>query len=107
MCIQNVSHEPPQDSLEKKESSHSFLLVFPLFWGEKTDISSPTSPPNGENLSLCIYYPSLELFILINLRAEARPGVIPRKTRKFSEPNGSNYRGLGSELSLRSDMSGR
>lgn len=107
---------PAQDSLEKahsaawllrKESFLSFLLIFPLVLGRKWIFSSSPSPPNGENLSLCIYYPSLELFIQINLRAEAEPGVIPWKTRKFSEPNGSNYRGSGSELFLESDMSGR
>lgn len=38
------------------------------------DIPSSPSPPNRENLSLCIYYSSLELFIQINLRAEAKPG---------------------------------
>lgn len=80
---------------------------FPSFWGERMDISSSPCPPKGENPSFCIYYPSLELFIQINLWVEAKPWVIPWKTRKFSEPNGSNYRGLGSELSLKSDMSGR
>lgn len=84
-------------------------LNFPSFFGGGDNgyflFSLPTQ--RRENLSLCIYYPSLELFIQINLRAEAKPGVIPWKTRKFSEPNGSNYRGLGSELFLKSDMSGR
>jgi len=37
-------------------------------------------------------------FVQINLWAEAKPAKIPCETMKFSEPNRSNYRGLGSKL---------
>lgn len=37
-------------------------------------------------------------FVQINLWAEAKPAKISCETMKFSEPNRSNYRGLGSKL---------
>jgi len=61
-------------------------------------ISYPPFPPNGENLFFFLFSPSLKPFIRVNLWVEAKPGEISCEKMDFSEPNGSNYRGLESKL---------
>lgn len=84
----------------RSEKSHyaPFFFLSLLFcrWGENGYFLFSLPTERGE--PFLFFFPSLKPFMQINLWAEAKPGEISSKTMKFSEPNGSNYRGLESKL---------
>lgn len=82
----------------------SSLFRFYFVNGEKMGISYSPFPLNRENL---FFFVSPRSSLLYKLISGLRPslGKFHLKTMKFSEPNGSNYRGLESELFRNFDKS--